>query len=196
MEYNSESQQRFVIKRNGIKQRFYFDKITARLENLLSDEEKNLVDCSLITEKVIKIIYSGITSEELDIESAKICHNLCSINPLYNKLAGRILISNLHKKNKMNFTEKTQYIWDMYPDDPMLNEEYYNFVISNSTILNEIIDYEKDYNFEYFGFKTLENAYLTKDRQNNVIETPQDMLLRVSIFLNFHNNDLEMIKKT
>tara|TARA_B100000767_G_scaffold252259_1_gene255889 strand:- start:44 stop:2770 length:2727 start_codon:yes stop_codon:yes gene_type:complete len=196
MEYNSESHQRFVIKRSGIKQRFYFDKITTRLENLLSDEEKKMIDCSLITEKVIKIIYSGITSEELDNESAKICHNLCSSNPLYNKLAGRILISNLHKKNKMTFTEKTQYIWDMYSENPMLNQEYYNYVIKNSKTLNEIIDYNKDFNFEYFGFKTLENAYLTKDSNNNVIETPQDMLLRVAVFLNFKFDNIEMIKKT
>ena len=88
---NSQSTQRFVIKRNGFKQRFYFDKITARLENLLSEEEKKSIDASLITEKVIQIIYSGITSEELDVESAKICHNLSSINPIYNELAGEFL---------------------------------------------------------------------------------------------------------
>ena len=88
---NSLSSQRFVIKRNGFKQRFYFDKITARLENLLSGEEKKAIDASIITEKVIQTIYSGISSEELDIESAKICHNLSSINPIYNDLAGRIL---------------------------------------------------------------------------------------------------------
>ena len=192
--YSSSTTQRFVIKRNGIKQRFYFDKITARLENLLTNEEKNMIDCSLITEKVIKTIYSGITSEELDIESAKICHNLSSVHPLYDKLAGMILVSNHHKKNKMTFIEKTQYIWDMHPEKPMLDEKYYNYVVENCDEWEKIINYKRDFLFQYFGFKTLENAYLIKDTNGKVVESPQDMYLRVAIALNI--GDMEMIRTT
>ena len=191
---NSLSSQRFVIKRNGFKQRFYFDKITARLENLLSGEEKKAIDASIITEKVIQTIYSGISSEELDIESAKICHNLSSINPIYNDLAGRILVSNLHKKNKMSFSEKTQYIWDMYQENPMLDKEYYHYVMENKDFLEEVIDYDKDFCFDYFAFKTFDRSYLIKNKDGVIVESPQDMFMRVAVFLNMGN--LNMIRNT
>ena len=94
----------------------------------------------------------------------------------------------------MSFTEKTQYIWDMYPDNPMLDEEYYNYVMENKEFLEKLIDYNKDFCFDYFAFKTFDRSYLIKNKEGVIIECPQDMFLRVSIFLNMGN--LLMISNT
>ena len=170
----------YIIKRNGQKEQIQFDKITKRIERLIKEEELSYLNPILIAQKVIASIYSGITTEELDIEAADICVNLSTVHPSYSLLGGRILISNLHKKTSDNFCDK------MLELD--LNDEFKNYVKLHYTQLNEIICYDRDFNYDYFGFKTLEKSYLLQN------ERPQDMLLRCAVTLQM--GDMEFIRKT
>jgi ribonucleoside-diphosphate reductase alpha chain len=190
----------FVIKRSGIKEPVKFDKITERINKQVKEGEESILDASLVAQKVVASIYSGINTEELDIETAKICANLNTLHPLYSKLAGRILVSNLHKKTSDNFVDKlntVQKITSELSDDGigLLDKNYLEWVNQNKDELNQMIDYERDLNMDFFGFKTLERAYLLKDHKTKKIyERPQDMWLRVASFLNMGN--LEKTKLT
>jgi ribonucleotide reductase alpha subunit/intein/homing endonuclease len=180
----------FVKKRNGNLEKVQFDKITARIDKLINNDERKYIDAVIIAQKTITSIYSGITTEELDIESAKICINLCTVHHLYSLIAGKILISNLHKKTIDTFVEKQELIQEKLG---FLNVKWLNWIKENREQLNSIINYSNDYVFDYFGFKTLERAYLIKIN-DEIIERPQDMLLRVASFINCGN--LEQTKKT
>ena len=182
----------FVTKRNGTQEEVLFDKITERIKKLINPEEENYINATLIGQKVVAFIHSGITTEELDVESAKICVNLCTTHPLYSNLGGRILISNLQKKTLDSFSETVMRI---NIDTSFYDDNFYKWIIKNSKELDEMIDYSRDYLFDYFGFKTLERAYLIKNQKTGYIyERPQHMWLRVSAFLNQDN--LEQVKKT
>ena len=190
---HSNNSYMFIVKRNGQKQPMLFDKITTRISRLVNKEEKDKLIPALITQKVISSIYSGIKTEEIDIEAAKICANMVTTHPLYGYLAGRILVSDLHKKTKNSFVDKMNSINKMNPE--LLDQEWLKWVNNNSIELEKIIDYSRDFKYDYFGFKTLERAYLIRDSSNNEIyERPQDMLLRVASFINM--GDLEMTQKT
>ena len=180
----------FVTKRNGIQEPIKFDKITTRIQKLLNANEQDKVDPILITQKVVATIYSGITTSELDLQSAEICVNLSTVNPFYSNLAGRILVSNLHKNSTNHFVEKMVKINTTLN---ILDEKWLTYIKKNKKEINAMIDYERDYAFDYFGFKTLERAYLLKIK-DEIIERPQDMYMRVASFLNQGN--LENIKKT
>jgi len=187
----------FVIKRNGNSEKVQFDKISDRLNKLINKDEKQFIDSSVISQKVIQSIYSGITTEELDVESAKICMNMSTIHPKYGNIAGKILVSNLHKKTSNNFVDKMNLIQKetMYHGKKLLDEDWLNWINQNKDQLDNIIDYSKDYKLDFFAFKTLERAYLIKNLQTNQLyERPQDMWLRVASFIN--KGDIEMIKKT
>jgi len=182
----------FVIKRNGQKEEILFDKITQRIRKLIKPEEEKFINATLVGQKVVAFIHSGITTEELDIESSKICVNLCTTHPLYSKLGGRILVSNLQKKTLPSYSETVMRVKE---DTDFYDNDYYNWVIQNSDELDKMIDYSRDFNFDYFGFKTLERAYLIKNQKSKYIyERPQHMFLRVASFLN--KGDLQAIKKT
>lgn len=182
----------FVTKRDGRTEEVKFDKITQRIGKLVSPEEKKYIDPIIIGQKVVSYLHSGITTKLLDDESANICINLCTKHPLYSNLGGRILVSNLHKETEDSFSIKVKNIQN---DISFFGEDYYNFVVNNTEKLNEIIDYNRDYLFDYFGFKTLERAYLIKNLETRkVYERPQDMFLRISSFLNQDNFD--QIKET
>jgi ribonucleoside-diphosphate reductase alpha subunit len=180
----------FVTKRNGIVESVHFDKITERISKLVKDDERKFVDPIMIAQKTVSSIYSGISTEELDLESAKICINLCTTHHLYSSIASRILVSNLHKKTNNTFVEKENYI---QKELNLLDETWLKWVNENAESLNQMIDYTRDYIFDYFGFKTLERAYLIKVG-TQIIETPQDMFMRVASFIN--KGDLDAIKKT
>lgn len=183
----------FIIKRNGQKQPVQFDKITNRISKLINKDEREKLIPALITQKVISSIFSGIKTEQIDIEAAKICANMVTTHPLYGNLAGRILVSDLHKKTKNSFVDKMNSINLMNPD--LLDQEWLKWINNNSIDLEKIIDYSRDFSYDYFGFKTLERAYLIKDSSTGEIyERPQDMLLRVASFINMGN--LDMIEKT
>ena len=180
----------FVTKRNGIVESVHFDKITERISKLIKDNERKFVDPIMIAQKTVSSIYSGITTEELDLESAKICINLCTTHHLYSSVASRILVSNLHKKTNNTFVEKENYI---QKELNLLDDTWLKWINENAESLNQMIDYTRDYIFDYFGFKTLERAYLIKVGAQ-IIETPQDMFMRVASFIN--KGDLDAIKKT
>ena len=197
----------YVTKRNGQNEPVDFNKITERINKLINpielqsigyntqDQETSYLDPIVVAQKVVASLYSGITTEELDIESAEICVNLSTTHPLYSYLGGRILVSNLHKKTLNNFSDKVELLKDT------LDKDYYNYVMENKDIFNKLIDYNRDYVYDYFGFKTLEKSYLHKIIINDttqIIERPQDMLLRVAITLQMGNlkQSFESIKKT
>ena len=180
----------FVIKRNGTKEKVDFNKITKRINKLVSKEEKNNINPVLISQKTIASIYPGVTTELLDIESAKICANMSTVDPLYNNLAGRILVSNLQKKINKTFSEKTELIQKMSTNNKsLLDLDYYNYIMNNKSKLDTIIDYSRDLRFDYFGFKTIERYLIKNLKTNEYYETPQDLFLRVAVFLNRDNID-------
>jgi len=192
----------FVTKRDGLREEISFDKITARIKLLCKDLER--VKVHNISLKTINNIYDGITTSELDIVSANICATLASSEYQYNQLGGRILVSSSEKNIKVllgendSFVGRMNYIQDnynkLYKRDYLVPEmlKYMNY---NSEFLNKLIDYSRDYTFEFFGYKTLERSYLIKFNDKPA-ESPQDLFLRVAIAIHFKNNDLELIKKT
>jgi ribonucleoside-diphosphate reductase alpha subunit len=184
---SSQNHSMYVLKRNGEKEKVIFDKITARISNLINEDENNYIDPIIIAMKVINSIYSGITTEELDLESAKICSNMVTTNPIYGKLAGRILVSNLHKKTLDNFVIKMVNIQE---ECSLLDNDWLKWVIDNKDEINKMIDYSRDYLFDFFGYKTLERSYLLKNHTSDTIyERPQDMFMRVASFINMGNLD-------
>jgi ribonucleoside-diphosphate reductase alpha chain len=183
----------YVTKRNGQNESVHFDKITERINKLITLEEKYL-DPVLVAQKVVASLYPGITTEELDIESAEICVNLSTTHPSYASLGGRILISNLHKKTFNNFSSKMILLSEQNNN---INQDWMSIILKYQNEFDKMIDYNRDYMYDYFGYKTLEKAYLLKIN-NQIIERPQDMLLRVAITMHFNNYhlDLHEIKKT
>jgi len=193
-----------VIKRTGEKQNVHFDKITERIKKLVNpielsgDEFKYLetykedinLDATLIAQKVVASLYPGMTTEELDLESANICVNMSTKHPSYALLGGRILVSNLHKKTLNTFTDKMQLLVD---NGVNIDQYWLKWILENKDAINNIIDYKRDYTFDYFGFKTLEKSYLLKIN-DKIIERPQDILMRVASTL--QQGNLELIKKT
>ena len=149
--------------------------------------ESNIIDSELIANKVFSMIYDEITPDEIDNLIAEICINMSTLHPDYSYLAGNILVFNLHNKTLNNFSSKMELLLNQ------LDTNWLQWILSNSDELNNIIDYQRDYNYDYFGFKTLEKAYLLKIG-NKIIERPQDMILRTAITLQMGN--LELIKKT
>jgi ribonucleotide reductase alpha subunit len=180
----------FVKKRNGSIEQVQFDKITQRIEKLVNENEKKFIDPVIVAQKVVASIFPGITTEELDLESAKIAINLCTTHHLYALLAGKILVSNLHKKTLNTFVEKQELIQQ---ELGILDDNWLLWIKENREEINGIINYDNDYIYDYFGFKTLERSYLIKNK-NGIIERPQDMLLRVASFIN--QGDLGLTKKT
>jgi len=180
----------FVTKRNGTQELIKFDKITTRIKKLITPEEGEYIDPILIAQKVVATIYSGITTTELDTQSAEICVNLSTQHYFYSELAGKILVSSLHKRSSTHFVDKMILIQKQLN---LLDEKWLNWIKKHKKEFNNMIDYERDYMFDYFGFKTLERAYLLKIK-NEIIERPQDMYMRVASFLN--QGDLDATKKT
>eukprot|EP00835_Amoeboradix_gromovi_P006515 NODE_781_length_4285_cov_0.344959.p1 type:complete len:813 gc:universal NODE_781_length_4285_cov_0.344959:3158-720(-) len=187
----------FVSKRNGRKEKVYFDKITSRLNKLcygLSD----LCDPILITQKVIQGIYNGITTVELDNLAAETSAYLTTRHPDYAILAARIAISNLHKETDKQFSSTMTLLYNYHHPKtnqhlPKIDLECYNIMMKNKDVLDAAIIHEKDYHFNYFGFKTLQRSYLLKIN-NKTIERPQHLLMRVAVGI--HKNDIPAILET
>ena len=184
-----------IIKRSGKKEQVSFDKILFRLKNLSKDLNINVI---VVAQKVISQIYNNIKTSELDELAAQICISMMSDNLDYGKLASNIIISNNHKNTSPSFSEAMTLLYNNYEshDDnnketyhsPLIAEDVYKIIMKNKDKLNSIIDYERDYNFNYFAFKTLEKAYLLKVN-NKVVERIQHLLMRVSIGI--HKDDIK-----
>ena len=196
----------YVLKRSGQKEDIHFDKITYRIAKLIKpvelqrlnlphlelEKEEQFLNPVVVAQKTISSIYSGITTEELDIQSADIAVNMSTTHPLYASLAGRILISNLHKKTKSNFVSKISLL---ATSTELIDSSYAEWIFKNSEQLDCMIDYNRDYLYDYFAYKTLEKAYLLKV-DGKIIERPQDMLMRTAIMVQKHTGNLDMIKRT
>ena len=188
----------YVIKRGGIREKVHFDKITSRITKLCYGLDTNFVEPVLISQKVISGFYSGITTSELDQLSAETAASLATKHPDYSILASRICISNLHKETKKDFSDVVDILYNNYDDHkkkkvPLLSQQLYDVVQKYKQELNSAIIYDRDYKYDYFGFKTLENKYLLRIG-NKIIERPQHMLMRVAIGI--HGDNLGEILDT
>jgi ribonucleoside-diphosphate reductase alpha subunit len=172
-----------VTKRNGVLEPVEFDKITKRINTLIKPNERDLLNAILVAQKVVPSLYPNITTIELDILAANICADLATVNPLYSNLAGRILVSNLHKNTEGTFSTRMTLL---SKTTTVINSVWYQWVLNNAKELDEIIDPDRDYLFDYFGFKTLERSYLLKSG-DKIIERPQDMILRAAIRVHMGN---------
>ncbi|ODV62358.1 ribonucleotide-diphosphate reductase subunit RNR1 ASCRUDRAFT_74753 [Ascoidea rubescens DSM 1968] len=188
----------FVYKRNGSKERVRFDKITARVSRLCYGLDANHVDAVKITQRVISGVYNGVTTVELDNLAAETAAYLTTVHPDYAILAARIAISNLHKQTVKRFS---QVISDLYYYiDPktnlnasMISKDTYDIVMANADELDSSIVYDRDFNYNYFGFKTLERSYLLRIN-GQVAERPQHLIMRVSIGI--HGDNIEKVLET
>lgn len=186
-----------VIKRDGRKEVVMFDKITARIRKLCYGLNE-LVDPLKVAMRVIEGLYDGVTTTELDTLAAEIAATMTVSHPDYARLAARISVSNLHKNTKKSFSE---VMTDLYTyvnprtgkDAPLLSDEVYKIIKENAEELDSMIIYNRDFGYDYFGFKTLERSYLLK-LNGQIAERPQHMLMRVSIGI--HLNDLAAAKET
>jgi ribonucleoside-diphosphate reductase alpha subunit len=192
----------FVKKRDGSREEISFDKITSRIKGLCNGLDR--VKVHNISLKTINSIYDGISTSELDVISANICATLASSDYQYNQLGGRILVSSNEKNirillnvkdhfvGRMNYIQKTYN--KLYGRDYLV-PEMLKYMNDNADYLNKLVDYTKDYNFEFFGYKTLEKAYLIKFDEKPV-ESPQDLFLRVAVSIHYKQDDKNLIKKT
>jgi ribonucleotide reductase alpha subunit len=173
----------YVVKRDGRQEPVHFDKITKRIEKLLDPKMKKKIDVIDIVKKTIASIYPGITTKELDDQSAYQCAMLSTKHPDYSLLAGRISVSSLHKETKDTFVEKMEYIQEK---TNIFNLEWLEFLNHNRKKINKSVDYERDLKFDYFGVKTMETIYLLKV-DKKIVERPQDVFMRVASTINVGN---------
>ncbi len=187
----------FVIKRNGRKESVKFDKITARIQKL-SYGLSPLVDAIDVAKKVIEGLYDGVSTTELDNLAAETSASLTTKHPDYALLASRIAVSNLHKNTTKSFSETMLNLYH-YSDAhsgrkmPLIADDVIEIIGKNADLLDSSIIYDRDFGFDYFGFKTLEKSYLLRI-EGKVIERPQHMYMRVAIGI--HKNDLESVINT
>lgn len=187
-----------VVKRDGSKEPVRFEKISNRIRKMTYGLNPDYVDPIEIAQKVIGGIYDGITTEELDNLAAETAASLIPRHPDYSLLASRIAVSKLHKSTKKKFSETIHDLYhyiDPETNQPagLINDETYKAVMDNKQKLDGAIIHERDFNFEYFGFKTLEKSYLLK-MKGRVAESPQHMYMRVSAGI--WGNDIKNVLKT
>jgi len=187
-----------VIKRDGRSESVKFDKITSRIERLCYGLDPKHVDAVDVAKKVIQGIYDGVTTSELDSLAAEIAASLTTKHPDNALLASRIAVSNLHKNTKKSFYETMR---DLYTytnprtgqKAPLIAKDVFKIIEKNAEILDSTIIYDRDFDFDYFGFKTLEKGYLLK-LNGKVVERPQHMIMRVAVGI--HREDIEAAIET
>jgi ribonucleotide reductase alpha subunit len=190
-----------VTKRNGKLQEIAFDKILTRIKKL-GQEASIQINYQQLVMKVIDQLYDTIPTTKIDELAAEQCASLSTLNPDYGTLAGRIVVSNHQKNTNDKFSDVMETLY-MFIDihgkhRPLVSSELWQFVNKYSSELNEMIDYNRDYLIDFFGFKTLERAYLFK-KEKTIVERPQHMWMRVSVGIhgNIHNpKSLKLVKET
>ncbi|SPQ84266.1 CPXV083 protein [Cowpox virus] len=188
----------FVIKRNGYKENVMFDKITSRIRKLCYGLNTDHIDPIKIAMKVIQGIYNGVTTVELDTLAAEIAATCTTQHPDYAILAARIAVSNLHKETKKLFSEVMEDLFNYVnpkngKHSPIISSITMDIVNKYKDKLNSVIIYERDFSYNYFGFKTLEKSYLLKIN-NKIVERPQHMLMRVAVGI--HQWDIDSAIET
>ena len=186
-----------VIKRNGKKEVISFDKILKRIKSLGKHFNLQHIIFAQLAIKVIDQLYDNIQTTKIDELTAEQCASMSSVHPDYTKLASAIVVSNLHKNTSACYYETVKKLYD-YRDSNnnsfrLIHDDIMNIVESNKAIINSFIDYERDYAFDFFGFKTLERAYLMRCNKI-IVERPQHMLMRVA--LTIHGSNMDNVKET
>jgi len=188
----------FVLKRDGREEPVMFDKITSRIQKLCYGLNMDFIDPPAITLKVINGLYSGVTTIELDNLAAETAATMTTKHQDYAYLAARIAVSNLHKETKKTFSEVMN---DLYTYKcpktgrpmSMISDYHHKIIQDNADLLNSAIIYDRDFSYNYFGFKTLERSYLLKI-DGKVVERPQHLLMRVSVGI--HGDDFPSVIET
>jgi ribonucleotide reductase alpha subunit len=193
---NTNMEYEYVVKRNGDHEKVYFDKINLRIEKLC---ENLSINSTRVTRDITKEMYNGIHTYELDELGAQIAASLSTEHPDYGKLASKIIISNHHKNTSPSFTETMRTLYentDIHGNkSPLITETLFHTIQEHKVKLNDIIRYQRDYYFDYFGFKTLERSYLMRLKSDNkkikgrIVERPQHMFMRVA--LGIHGNNIK-----
>lgn len=185
----------FVIKRDGHKEPVRFDKITARIQRLCYGLDSTHVDAVAVTQRVISGVYHGVTTIELDNLAAETAAYMTTIHPDYAILAARIAVSNLHKQTIKQFSQVAKILHDYINPktdlhSPMISDETYKIICDHADELNSAIVYDRDFNYNYFGFKTLERSYLLRVN-GKVAERPQHLIMRVAVGI--HGDDIPRV---
>ena len=188
----------FVIKRDGRRESVKFDKITTRIENLCNGLNSDFIKPVEIAKKVIDGLYDGVSTMDLDNLAAETAASMTTKHPDFAKLAARIATSNLHKVTSQSFSNTMKRLYTYV--DPKTGEnasllatDVYGIIKENAAKLDAAVDYNRDFNYDYFGFKTLERSYLMKV-DGKIVERPQHMLMRVAIGI--HKQDIESAIET
>ena len=187
----------YVVKRDGRKEAVKFDKITARIKKLCYGLNP-LVAPEKVAMKVIEGLFDGVTTSELDNLAAEVAATNTITHPDYALLASRIAVSNLHKNTKKSFSDTVTDLYE-YIDPktnekaPLISDEVYKIVKKNADVLDSTIIYDRDFRYDFFGFKTLERSYLLK-LNGQVAERPQQMIMRVAVGI--HKDDLDAAIET
>jgi ribonucleoside-diphosphate reductase alpha chain len=187
-----------VVKRDGRYESVKFDKITARIEKLCTGLNTDYVNPVDIAMKVIAGIYDKVTTIELDNLAAEIAASMATKHPDYTVLAARIAVSNLHKVTSESFSNTMKWLYTYI--DPktgenasLIAQDVYKVIREHAALLDKTVVYERDYDYDYFGFKTLERSYLLKIN-GKIVERPQHMLMRVAVGI--HKEDIESAIQT
>jgi len=188
----------YVLKRGGRVEECHFDKITSRIKKLCYGLDTKYVSPYQITLKVIQGMFPGITTVELDTLAAEIAASMTTKHPDYAVLAARIAVSNLHKETHKAFSDTIEELYRYENPEsgklcPMISDETYETVMKHKEKLNSAIIYNRDFEYHYFGFKTLQRSYLLKVN-NRTAERPQQMLMRVSVGI--HGEDVDAAIET
>jgi ribonucleoside-diphosphate reductase alpha chain len=188
----------YVVKRDGRKESVKFDKITARITKLCYALNSDYVDASAVAQKVILGVRDGIQTTELDNLAAETAATMTVRHPDYALLASRIAVSNLHKNTEKSFSKTMEMLYN-YLDPktgekaPLLADDVYEVIQKNAELLDSTIIYDRDYHFDYFGFKTLEKSYLLR-LNGKPAERPQHMYMRVAVGI--HKEDIHSAIET
>jgi ribonucleoside-diphosphate reductase alpha subunit len=182
-----------VLKRDGHRESVKFDKITARIEKLCYGLDPKFVNPVEVAMKVINGLYDGVSTQELDNLAAEIAASMTTKHPDFAKLAARIAVSNLHKLTSKSFSNTMKRLYT-YVDPktgqnaPLISKETWKIIKEHAAALDEAILYDRDFSYDYFGFKTLERSYLMKV-DGKIVERPQHMLMRVAVGI--HGEDID-----
>lgn len=187
----------YVLKRDGRKEAVKFDKITARIQKLCYGLSELVIPTS-VAMKVIEGIYEGVSTSELDSLAAEVAASLTTRHPDYAQLAARIAVSNLHKNTKKSFSETATDLYDYVNPrtglhSPLIAKDVLEIIQKNAELLDSTLIYDRDFGYDYFGFKTLERSYLLR-MSGKIVERPQHMIMRVAIGI--HMDDLESAIET
>ena len=187
-----------VIKRDGRKESVKFDKITARIDKLSYGLNTDFVKTIEIAKKVIDGLYDGVSTQELDELAAETAATLTTKHPDFATLAARIAVSNLHKTTSKSFSSTMKRLYTYVnpktgENASLLSKEVYGVINKNAALLDSSIIYDRDFSYDYFGFKTLEKSYLLK-LDGKVVERPQHMLMRVAVGI--HMDDIDSVLET